>query len=142
MIAPLRSSGGMRVMLPEALARGIPVVATSLACAGLDLTPGEHLLVADTPSAFADAVALLLRDPDLRLITLIAPGGMGKTRLASAVESSKSGIATTGIISWCQGISQISHPVALVAARRHPPTKAGTTLSGCPSRAIAIPITS
>jgi glycosyltransferase involved in cell wall biosynthesis len=65
LIAPLRSSGGMRVMLPEALARGVPVVATSVACAGLDLTPGEHLLLADTPSAFADAVALLLRDPEL-----------------------------------------------------------------------------
>ncbi len=64
-IAPLRSNGGMRVMLPEALARGIPVVATSVACADLDLTPYEHLLVADTPSSFADAVALLLRDPDL-----------------------------------------------------------------------------
>lgn len=65
LIAPLRSSGGMRVMLPEALARGVPVVATSVACAGLDVTPGEHLLVADTPSAFADAVALLQRDHDL-----------------------------------------------------------------------------
>jgi glycosyltransferase involved in cell wall biosynthesis len=65
LIAPLRSSGGMRVMLLEALARGVPVVATSMACAGLDLIPGEHLLVADTPSAFADAVALLLSDPDL-----------------------------------------------------------------------------
>ncbi len=65
LIAPLQSRGGMRVMLPEALARGIPVVATSLACADLDLTPYEHLLVADTPSAFADAVALLLHDQEL-----------------------------------------------------------------------------
>lgn len=64
-IAPLRSSGGMRVMLLEALARGIPTVATTMACAELDLIPGEHLLVADTPSAFADAVTLLLNDPDL-----------------------------------------------------------------------------
>lgn len=65
LIAPLRSRGGMRVMLLEALAREIPVVATGLACADLDLTPGEHLLVADTPSEFADAVALLLRDQEL-----------------------------------------------------------------------------
>jgi glycosyltransferase involved in cell wall biosynthesis len=65
LIAPLRHSGGMRVMLREALARGIPVVATTQACVGLDLTPGEHLLVADTPSLFADAVALLLRDGEL-----------------------------------------------------------------------------
>lgn len=65
LIAPLRSSGGMRVMLLEALARGIPVVATSLACTGLELVGGEQLLIADRPSDFADAVALLLRDPEL-----------------------------------------------------------------------------
>jgi glycosyltransferase involved in cell wall biosynthesis len=65
LIAPLRSSGGMRVMLLEALARGVPVVATGLACAGLNLVPGEHLLVANSPSDFADAVALLLREPEL-----------------------------------------------------------------------------
>ncbi|NTV63207.1 MAG: glycosyltransferase [Oscillochloris sp.] len=65
MIVPLRHSGGMRVMVLEALARGIPVVATSLGIAGLDLRPGEHVLVADTPSDFADAAALLLREPDL-----------------------------------------------------------------------------
>jgi polysaccharide biosynthesis protein PslH len=65
LIAPLRSSGGMRVMLLEALARGIPVVATSLACADLDLVGGEQLLIADSPSAFADSVTLLLRDQEL-----------------------------------------------------------------------------
>lgn len=65
LIVPLRSGGGMRVAILEALARGIPVVATSIGCADLDLQPGEHLLVADTPSDFADAVGLLLREPDL-----------------------------------------------------------------------------
>jgi glycosyltransferase involved in cell wall biosynthesis len=64
-IAPLRSRGGMRVALLETLARGIPVVATSLACVGLGLVPGEDLLVADSPSDFADAVALLLGDREL-----------------------------------------------------------------------------
>lgn len=65
LIVPLRQSGGMRVMILEALARGIPIISTSVGIAGLDLHPGEHLLVADTPSDFADAVALLLRDPEL-----------------------------------------------------------------------------
>jgi glycosyltransferase involved in cell wall biosynthesis len=66
-IVPLRSGGGMRVAILEALARGVPVVSTSIGCADLDLQPGEHLLVADTPSDFADAVGLLLRDTDLGL---------------------------------------------------------------------------
>lgn len=65
LIVPLRHSGGMRVMILEALARGIPIVSTSVGVAGLDLQPGVHVLVADTPSDFADAVALLLREPDL-----------------------------------------------------------------------------
>lgn len=66
LIVPLRSGGGMRVKILEALAWGIPVVSTTVGYEGIDLVPGQHLLVADTPSEFADAVMLLLRDPDLR----------------------------------------------------------------------------
>ncbi|MGC9040481.1 MAG: glycosyltransferase [Roseiflexus sp.] len=64
LIVPLRSGGGMRVKILEALARGIPVVSTTIGYEGIDLVPGEHLLVGDTPEAFADAVVRLLRDPD------------------------------------------------------------------------------
>jgi sugar transferase (PEP-CTERM/EpsH1 system associated) len=64
LVVPLRSGGGMRVKILEALARGIPVVSTTIGCEGIDVTPGQHLLVADTPSDFADAVTLLLRDPE------------------------------------------------------------------------------
>ncbi|MEI7771945.1 MAG: glycosyltransferase, partial [Chloroflexales bacterium] len=65
MIVPLLQSGGTRVAILEALAREIPIVSTSVGVAGLDLRPGEHVLVADTPSDFADAVTLLLREPEL-----------------------------------------------------------------------------
>lgn len=65
LIVPLRSGGGMRVKILEALARGIPVVSTTIGYEGIDLTPGTHLLVADTPSEFANAVALLINDPAL-----------------------------------------------------------------------------
>ncbi|HWQ15070.1 MAG TPA: glycosyltransferase [Roseiflexaceae bacterium] len=63
LIVPLRSGGGMRVKILEALARGIPVVSTTIGYEGIDLTPGEHLLVADTPAEFAAAVTRLLGDP-------------------------------------------------------------------------------
>lgn len=56
---------GTRVKLLNAFARGLPAVATSDAARGLDVVPGEHLLVADEPS---DAVAPLVRvltDDDL-----------------------------------------------------------------------------
>ncbi|GAB4207664.1 MAG: glycosyltransferase family 4 protein [Roseiflexaceae bacterium] len=65
LIVPLRSGGGMRVKILEALARGIPIVSTTIGYEGIDLVPGEHLLVADTPEEFAAAVLRLLDDPAL-----------------------------------------------------------------------------
>ena len=45
---------------------GKAVVTTALGCEGLDVTSGEHLLVADDPGEFADAVIQLLRDDERR----------------------------------------------------------------------------
>ncbi|HEX9369926.1 MAG TPA: glycosyltransferase, partial [Roseiflexaceae bacterium] len=56
------AGGGMRVKILEALARGIPVVSTTIGAEGIDVTPGEHLLIADEPAAFAGAVVRLLHD--------------------------------------------------------------------------------
>mgnify|MGYP005845167855 CR=1 FL=1 len=64
LVVPLRRDSGMPRKILEALAWGIPIVSTSVGYANIDLTPGEHLLVADTPSDFADAVTLLLQEPD------------------------------------------------------------------------------
>ncbi len=64
-ICPLRSGSGTRFKLLEALACGCPVVTTSLGCEGLGPTNGRHMLLADTPRAFADAVLQILDDPAL-----------------------------------------------------------------------------
>ena len=40
-----------------------PVVSTRLGAEGLELTAGEHLLIADRPEAFAASVIRLLQDP-------------------------------------------------------------------------------
>ncbi len=64
MIVPLRSGSGMRVKIVDALARGVPVVSTTVGAEGLDVIPGRHLLVADRPAGFAEALLRLLRDPD------------------------------------------------------------------------------
>jgi glycosyltransferase involved in cell wall biosynthesis len=58
-----RSGGGTRLKVLNALARGIPVVASQQAAQGLDIVPGEHLIVARNDHAMADAVTTLLRDP-------------------------------------------------------------------------------
>lgn len=58
-----RSGGGTRLKVLNALARGIPVVASWQAAAGLDIVPGEHLFVARNDHMMADAIASLMRDP-------------------------------------------------------------------------------
>jgi glycosyltransferase involved in cell wall biosynthesis len=58
-----RSGGGTRLKVLNALARGIPVVASQQAAQGLDIVAGEHLIVARNDHAMADAVTTLLRDP-------------------------------------------------------------------------------
>jgi glycosyltransferase involved in cell wall biosynthesis len=65
MVVPLRSGSGMRVKILDALARGVPTVTTSVGCEGIDAEPGKHLLVADTPLAFAAAVRRILDEEDL-----------------------------------------------------------------------------
>jgi glycosyltransferase involved in cell wall biosynthesis len=65
LIVPVRAGGGMRVKILEALARGLPIVSTTIGYEGIDLTPGEHLLAGDTPERFAAALIRLLGDPAL-----------------------------------------------------------------------------
>ncbi len=62
MVAPLRYGAGFKGKLAEALARGLPIVATSIAAEGSGLVPGEHLLTADTASGIAAALARLQQD--------------------------------------------------------------------------------
>jgi polysaccharide biosynthesis protein PslH len=64
-LAPLRTGGGTRLKILEAMALGTPVVATTKGAEGLDVKPGEHLLIGDTPEAFAQAVIRLCREPGL-----------------------------------------------------------------------------
>jgi glycosyltransferase involved in cell wall biosynthesis len=44
---------------------GKPIVSTTLGCEGINVRPGEHLLIGDTPHAFAAAVTKLFDDPSL-----------------------------------------------------------------------------
>ncbi len=65
-VVPLRAGGGTRLKILEAMGFGRPVVTTSIGCEGLEVVDGEHLLVGDTPEAFAQNVVRLLREPELR----------------------------------------------------------------------------
>lgn len=65
-LAPLLTGGGTRVKILEAMALRTPVIATSKGAEGLDVQPEVHLLIADTPEAYAHATIRLLQDPALR----------------------------------------------------------------------------
>jgi polysaccharide biosynthesis protein PslH len=65
-IAPLRIARGTQNKILEAMAVGIPVVATSQAAKGVQATPGEHLLVADDPESFAHEMIRMLDNVLLR----------------------------------------------------------------------------
>ncbi|HEY4895932.1 MAG TPA: glycosyltransferase family 4 protein, partial [Solirubrobacteraceae bacterium] len=66
-VVPLLVGGGTPLKLLEALAYGLPVVATARAVAGLEVRDGEHCLVAESPEAFAGALVRVLRDGDAQL---------------------------------------------------------------------------
>jgi len=65
-VVPIRQGGGTRLKILEAMALGTPVVSTTKGAEGLDLAPGEEILIADEPADFAAQVVRLLRDADLR----------------------------------------------------------------------------
>jgi len=65
-VAPLRIAGGIAGKTLDALAAGCPVVTTTIGNDGIGATPGQHLLVADSPIDFAAAVTRLLLDPAQR----------------------------------------------------------------------------
>jgi glycosyltransferase involved in cell wall biosynthesis len=62
-IAPLRVGSGTRIKILEAWAAGRPVVATPLAVEGLNFEDGHDVLLATAATELADAVDLLLADP-------------------------------------------------------------------------------
>lgn len=65
LVVPLRVASGIRMKILEAWARGVPVVATPQAAAGLDAEDGRHLLVADSEASFVAAFERLHREDGL-----------------------------------------------------------------------------
>lgn len=66
-VAPLRIGRGVQNKVLQAMALGMPVVASSVAQRGLQAEPGRHLYVEDDPAAFASRITGLLSSPEERL---------------------------------------------------------------------------
>jgi glycosyltransferase involved in cell wall biosynthesis len=64
-IVPVRVAGGSRIKILEAMAAGLPVVSTAEGAEGLEVVPGEHVLIARDETDFARCVIQLLDDRSL-----------------------------------------------------------------------------
>jgi glycosyltransferase involved in cell wall biosynthesis len=56
LVVPLRIGSGIRVKIIEMLAAGKLIITTNVGKEGIDAIDGQHLLVADRPSEFADKI--------------------------------------------------------------------------------------
>jgi glycosyltransferase involved in cell wall biosynthesis len=64
-VVPLLHGAGTKGKLIQALMAGTPSVTTTVGIEGLGLKDGQHVLVADDPDTFANAVRRLVRDAHL-----------------------------------------------------------------------------
>lgn len=65
-VAPVRLGGGIKGKVLEAMASGVPVVATDEVCAGLKCKPGVDILAAKNSMEFIDKTILLLNSIEER----------------------------------------------------------------------------
>lgn len=64
-VLPYWLGAGTKLKALEAMAMGLPQVSTPAGVLGLEAESGRHVVIADTPDAFADACVQLLKDPSL-----------------------------------------------------------------------------
>ena len=87
-VCPIRVGAGIQNKVLEYFALGLPAVVSPVGLEGLDATPEEHLILADGPTAMADALVRLHSDPILR--DRLANNGLGLVRERFTWESNLS----------------------------------------------------
>jgi hypothetical protein len=88
-VVPLLAGAGSPLKLVEALAWGVPVVATPIAAEGLPVVDGEHLIIAEGADRFAAGVTRLLHDPALRRRLSLAGHELARSQFAWPVAVSE-----------------------------------------------------
>lgn len=64
-VVPLRSGGGTRLKILQAMAMGCPVISTRLGAEGLNVNDGDNILFAEQPADFAARIEDLKSSPEL-----------------------------------------------------------------------------
>lgn len=114
LVVPLRVGSGVRMKILEAWARGVPVVASPAAAAGLDIEDGRELLLAADGDGFARAIGRLLVEPDL------APGLIERGRRALAARHAPAAIAGELAAAYRDAIVSVASPASVLAAAAAP----------------------
>lgn len=65
-VCPIRMGSGLRGKILEAMAAGVPVVATSAALEGIPVQPGGSCIIADDAEVMGEQILWLLEDEPLR----------------------------------------------------------------------------
>lgn len=86
-VAPLRFGAGVKGKVNQAMSHGLPVVLTTIAAEGMHLSDGVDALVADDPTAFANAIVRLASDESLWLA--VSDAGVDNVRRHFSVENAR-----------------------------------------------------
>ncbi len=98
MVAPLNIARGTQNKILEAMAMGVPVVASRVAAGGVDASAPEHLLAASTADEYRAAILRIVEDPAERRRLSIA----GRERMLSHHAWERSMQRLDGIIERCR----------------------------------------
>ena len=100
-VAPMRVGGGMKGKVNEAMAHGVPVVATTIGAQGFEAIHGKQMMITDDIDEFADCVIKLLQDDELQHDI-----GMAGQKLNSAICSHEAvKFKITDVVNFCNQVS-------------------------------------
>jgi len=66
MVTPIKGGGGTRIKILEAMAAGLPVISTSTGVAGLQVTSGKNVIIADEIDEIVEKTIALLKRKELQ----------------------------------------------------------------------------
>ena len=88
-VVPVRFGSGTRLKILEAFAHRVPVVSTTIGAEGLGVEDRTHLLIADRPDEFADAIYRLRSSPTLHQRIVDSAEALYRERFSSSAARSR-----------------------------------------------------